>query len=580
MLTFLEKLREQHSDDESIRAFTEIENQLRDKKYGLVWEEHVEHVDEMLEENIPVFLEDKSREIVSDPELHYNFVLEGDNLQSLYLLEKTQKSRIDVIYIDPPYNRGSNDFIYDDQFIDKQDAFRHSKWLSFMSKRLTLARTLLTDNGKIFISIDDNEQAQLKLLCDHIFGHENFVATLPTIMNLKGNQDQHGFAGTHEYTAVYVKDKSKAIFRDFSLTDIELDEEWLEDEKGYYKKGATLKRTGNDAPRDRRPTTFFPILLKNGEVSVINTEEYEKIYNNTDRIFDDEYVEKLRSKYEDDGYDFVLPIIREYYASWRWSIDTVRDNADEIIVNDSGGEISFYKKQRPQLGDLPSKKPKSIFYKPEYSSGNGTSELEKILGSKKFENPKPVELIKDLLQIGSNHHSIILDFFAGSGTTAQAVLELNQEDSGNRKFILCTNNENNICDEVTYPRVKTVITGKRTDNSVYSNGMPCNLKYFKCDWTPRQPEDYLLSNVLCLHIKEMIELQNAIKVDQLRNVVIINRDDLEQTVLDPEIYEDIDSIWVNQNILLNVEELNLLEAKNFKYIPKEFFGHELKEAAE
>lgn len=134
MLSFLETLKNQNTDDESIRAFNEIENHLREKKYGLVWEEHTEHVDDMLQENIPIFCEDKNRKIISDASLPFNFILEGDNLQSLYLLDKIYKGIIDVIYIDPPYNTGSEDFIYDDNYVDILDGYRHSKWLSFMQK--------------------------------------------------------------------------------------------------------------------------------------------------------------------------------------------------------------------------------------------------------------------------------------------------------------------------------------------------------------------------------------------------------------------------------------------------------------
>lgn len=177
MIEFLEQLQKKHDDDDSIRALNEIENHIRDKKYGLVWEEHTEHVDEMIIDNIPVFVEDTERKIESDPNLPYNFILEGDNLQSLYLLEKTHKGKIDVIYIDPPYNTGNKDFIYDDIFVDKEDTYRHSKWLSFMSERLKLARNLLSDRGFIFISIDDNEAAQLKMLCDEIFIEQNYQNT-------------------------------------------------------------------------------------------------------------------------------------------------------------------------------------------------------------------------------------------------------------------------------------------------------------------------------------------------------------------------------------------------------------------
>lgn len=174
-----------------------------------------------------------------------------------------------------------------------------------------------------------------------------------------------------------------------------------------------------------------------------------------------------------------------------------------------------------------------------------------------------------------------MDLFGkGSGTTGQAVAELNETDGGNRTFILCTNNENNICEGVTYPRIKTVVTGIRIDGTKYSDGIPTNVKYFKCDWTPRKPEDYLLSNALCLHIREMIELQHGIEIDNVRNVLILNKADFRKYVMDDAIYGQIENIWVNQNIIFNSEEMERLNALGFKYIPREFFGQELREAAE
>lgn len=178
MLQFLEKLRDLNkNDDQVLMAIGEIQNEINGKKYGLVWEEHDEVVNNLMMDNIPVFTEDVSKTIISDKEENCGFLIEGDNLHSLYLLEKTHKNRIDVIYIDPPYNTGNNDFIFDDSFLDPNDKFRHSKWLSFMEKRLKIAKNLLSDQGVILISIDDNEYANLKLLCDEIFDESNFIAS-------------------------------------------------------------------------------------------------------------------------------------------------------------------------------------------------------------------------------------------------------------------------------------------------------------------------------------------------------------------------------------------------------------------
>lgn len=201
-------LAQQENRSDDVEKLENIVQLLNVKKYGLLWEEHKEFIEEQMKTKIPVFVENETRKIVGNTDLdEYNFLLEGDNLHSLYLLEKTHTNKIDVIYIDPPYNTGNKDFVYNDKIVEKTDGFSHSKWLSFISKRLDIAKKLLSEKGVIFISIDDNEQAQLKLLCDEVFGSDNFVSVLPTIMNLKGNQDEFGFAGTHEYTIVYAKIK-------------------------------------------------------------------------------------------------------------------------------------------------------------------------------------------------------------------------------------------------------------------------------------------------------------------------------------------------------------------------------------
>ena len=159
----------------------ELEKEVRTKKYGLVFEEHKERVDVELEHNLPVLTENKKRFIDNGGEV--NFLIEGDNLAALKLLEKAHRGRIDLIYIDPPYNTGNEDFVYNDSYVDATDTFRHSKWLSFMKKRLEIARRLLTDEGSIFISIDDNEYAALKMLCDSIFGESCFVNTIAVKMS-------------------------------------------------------------------------------------------------------------------------------------------------------------------------------------------------------------------------------------------------------------------------------------------------------------------------------------------------------------------------------------------------------------
>ena len=229
-----------------------------------------------------------------------NLYIVGDNIDALKHLLGSYSGKIKCIYIDPPYNTGSDGFVYPDNFnfnseelartigITEEEAERilnlsgkstHSAWLTFIYPRLLLARDLLADDGVIFISIDDNEQANLKLICDEIFGEENKVGNLPTIMNLKGNQDEFAFAGTHEYTIVYAKHKENLIIKGLKIDDDEIISDWMIDDIGYYKKGASLISTGQNAPRDHRPKLRFPIFYKNGNLKLPEKHILNSLYD-------------------------------------------------------------------------------------------------------------------------------------------------------------------------------------------------------------------------------------------------------------------------------------------------------------
>ncbi len=461
-------------------------------KYGLVWEDKPEDMEELLRQNLPVLKEAAEKAIINGDNHPNHILIEGDNLHALTSLSFTHEKKIDAIYIDPPYNtgkkaNGKTDFKYNDEYVDRDDGYRHSKWLSFMGKRLRLCKNLLTNRGIVFISIDDNEVAQLKMLCDEIFGGVNMIAVLPTIMNLKGNQDQFGFAGTHEYTLVYSNKKENCVIENFDL-DEEDSNSWEEDYLGVYKKGANLKATGVNAPREKRPNLYYPILVNfNKEIFTISDDEYELIYDKNTKSFNDKYVRELCDNYKKKGFKCLLPHTNNEFMSWRWSLGKVKNEKDNIIVVGDLLELSVYKKQRPEIGELPSKKPKTLFYKPEYSSGNGTAQLVSIFGSKVFNNPKPAELIKDFFKISTQNNSIILDFFAGSGTTLHAAMQLNAEDGGNRQCILVTNNENNICEEVTYERNKRVIQGYKNSKGENVEGLARNnLRYYKTEFVPSE----------------------------------------------------------------------------------------------
>jgi adenine-specific DNA-methyltransferase len=359
-----------------------------------------------------------------------NVFIEGDNLEVLKILQKHYHGKIKMIYIDPPYNTGK-DFVYPDNYKEGLETYLewtrqvneegkkvstnsesegryHSNWLNMIYPRLKLARNLLTEDGVIFISIDDNEQDNLKKLCNEIFGESNFLSQLPTIMNLKGNNDQIGFAGTHEYTLVYARSIDQLEFGQFPIDEEGL-EEWEIDERGQFKRGASLKATGTNAPRSKRPNLFFPVFA-NSDLHI--------------------------SLEKHDGWTELLPITDGAEMSWRWSKNKFLNELQDVIVVPSGGSYTLYKKQRPALGDLPTSKPKSTFYKPEYSSGNGTAIVKDLFGGKKvFDNPKPLGLLKDFLQLGTGSEDLVLDLFAGSATLAHAAMDLNRQDGGQRRVI-------------------------------------------------------------------------------------------------------------------------------------------------
>lgn len=431
--------------DELLRKINELEAELKTaKKYGLVWDrEHTqEEVVEQCQTLIPVLKPISEKNISNGGQ--NNIIIEGDNFHSLSALNFVLKNQIDIVYIDPPYNTGNEDFVYNDKFVNSDDGYKHSKWLSFMSRRLKLARDLLNDSGCIFLSIDDNEQANLKLLCDSIFGESNFIACICR-QAIKGGSRSVNIKTVHDYVLIYAKSfNNLTTFTGHEKEAMVLN---LEDEKGPYARGRELNKWGAGSRREDSPTMWFPIKGPNGE---------------------DVY--PIRN----DGSE----------GRWRWGkaklLKAVEDG--EVIFEPRGdGTYIVYEKVR---GNKNTTDQFNTWFADNYINAKGSEAVKKVFGTMMsvFDYAKPVELISELLFMANNKDALVLDFFAGSGTTGQAVLELNKADGGKRRFILCTNNENRICEDITYPRIKTVITGKRKDGSAYSEGTPASLYYFKTDF--------------------------------------------------------------------------------------------------
>ncbi len=563
MMEFLSKLKEEHKDDDSMLiAIGEIENELSSKKYGLVWEEHEEEVTLKMQTHIPVFVEDESKEINNSTEDTYNFLLEGDNLHSLKLLEKTHSGKIDAIYIDPPYNTGNRDFVYQDDKIGRDDGYRHSKWLSFISERLRVARQLLSDNGAIFISIDDNEIANLRLLCDSIFGEENFVNQITLLCNPKGRSQDKYFATCHEYLLVYSKTILPKGSFSIDKTDDKIDKDYnKEDERGKYRL-LELRNTHREFDRNNRPNLYYPIYVSpespNGSTVSLSADDYHTLA--------------------------VYPMWPDgHEGCWTWGQTLSQDDIHLLVGQKKGKTWKIYRKAYAVSGDGAVAKQKmfSIWREPEFYTEKGQVEFGKIfLGSSKndFPQPKAVEYIKAIIRTMQNHNGIVLDFFAGSGTTGQAVLELNKEDGGNRKFILCTNNEAGICENITYPRIKTVISGIREDGSTYSNGIPANLKYYRTSFVSKD-EEYL-SDALLEHIAEMIQLECGVKLDGKKYILVLDDDDADKLAANWTDFSDVKALYVSKNVLFTTEQTALFKNVDIHIIPDYYFNFELKEVGE
>ena len=741
MITYLDELKKTHIDDNSIIAINEIENALRNKKFGLVFEEHEEEVDQMLKDNLPIFNEDKNREIRNGSSFS-NFIIEGDNLQALYLLEKTHRGKIDCIYIDPPYNTGAHDWKYNNDYVDEKDSYRHSKWLSMMKNRLLIAKTLLRRDASVLIcTIDEKEFLHIGCLLEELFPEAN-IQMVSTIIKPEGTQRANEFSRTNEFIffvmigKIGLKPTSNNMF----------------DSDGDSQKVAlpwrNLRRRENRSTRENCPNQFYPFFLskKTGYIVSIGDAVPSGVNRDDVQVPEDCFplfpltpagkemtwgcLPATAKTMFENGYLMSTNGLKGIAkAGIKYLLKgVIKDiEAGLVVITGHGqqGEIEGYY----DYGNK-SLMPKTIWNMPSHNAQVGGSLLIKnILGDVRFPYPKSLYAVHDTIRffVGDKPNSTILDFFAGSGTTLHAVNLLNSEDGGHRKCIVVTNNEVSeddakslkeqgfkpgddewerlgIARYVTWPRTRNSIFGCREDgtsikgeyetfllqeefanrsveqlsffnnqltdsdkyqiakmlskdaikkkmivaganyvvptepsidvsilfNSDYadewigeleenqhitkmfvltsnkstfnkikdeientlepiivkkpiempiSNGFKTCVKYFKCDWTTRKPADYLLSNALCLHIKEMLEIQNFIEIDNVKNILVLNKKDYTKFVLNGD-RNKIKNIWVNQNIIFSSSELDELKRLRYKTIPKEFFGEELKEAGE
>lgn len=527
---------------------SDLEKDVNGKKYGLVFEEHREEIDEVLDTHTPVLTEEK--DLFIDTGGQMNFLIEGDNLASLKLLEKTHKGKIDLIYIDPPYNTLNDGFTYSDTLVDGNDTFRHSKWLSFMQERLNLARRLMSYKGIIFISVDENEFAQIKLMCDEIFNERNFIECI--IWNKRVPKNDKGIGNIHEYILTYAKSsdfKYKFMVLKDGLKDIEdLLHECKKNNVSIEETEARLKKLYKKNKYDRAIT----------------------LYNAVDENY--RAWEKINMSWPNGNtfgprYDVIHPTtkkpVRVPDRGWRWNEASFLAAVDyeNIIERFDGsfmcGNIWFSKDENMQ--------PSSIKYLDDVNrmllrsiislKSDGGIELEKYFDKKSvFAYPKSVELLRMLVDsiTYNNQDCTVLDFFAGSGTTGHAVMKLNAEDGGNRKFILCTNNENNICRDVTYERIKRVID---------KEGYAASLKYYKVEYVPISERLYYeYADELLKHIRELVELENGVNFTGNAEIaIVLTEEELDDFISQLENNTKCQKLYLGHDILMDAQQAQAIK---------------------
>lgn len=497
------------------------------KSYGVVWEDKPEDVEEHLRYELPILTEVTERAIISENKDAPNHILiEGDNLISLATLAFTHERNIDVIYIDPPYNTGNKDFIYNDNYVDREDSYRHSKWLSFMNRRLKIAKKLLSERGVIFISIDDNEQAQLKLLCDEVFGNTNFLGQI--ILKTATDNNPSQINTEHEYMLSYCSNR-------------QMQGNWKRQAQGVKQ----ILHQYKILKEQELPVENIQIELR--KFIRANKSQLPQVahYNNVDEK--GVYSSSSNSSNPHPGgytYDIIHPITNKPCPKpangWRWPEITFKNY-------DSLGEIEWGKDETTQPHvkkriETSTEYLRTLIYEDNRGTTKALSDI--FNGKKIFDNPKPTTVLNRILDFASDKNSFILDFFAGSGTTLHATMQLNADDGGNRKCILVTNNESEICEEVTYKRNKRVINGYSTPKGEEVPGLTKNnLRYYRTGFVSRSRS-----------------MQNMRKLMTLATDMLCIKEDLytEQTIFgEQKTYKDIFRYFDNgkkQMLIIYCEE--------------------------
>lgn len=535
MLDTIKQIKKYVNDnDDILRSLSQIEYELTKKKYGLVWEEHQEEVDKQLETKIPVFTEKKKFEIINNSNDNFNFLLEGDNLHSLYLLEKTHRGKIDLIYIDPPYNTGAKTWKYNNDYVDSNDMFSHSKWISMMDVRLRRAKKLLKDDGALICAIDENELCTLGLLLDEIFGQSYEIHCVTIVHNPRGIQGKN-FSYTHEY-AYFVFKRGEKVIGNRKIDDKDVD--WR-----------NLRDNGGESLRTDAKNCFYPIIVKDSKIIGFGDVVDDSIHPKQN-----EYI---------DGNTYIYPIDRQgIERKWRYARQSVEKIVDmlKVEIKNNRAEVLIGK----NFGTY-----KTVWVDPKYDANEyGKKILNNLVKSNNFDFPKSLYNVYDCLYavVSDRKDAIVLDYFAGSGTTGHAVELMNSEDGGNRKYILCTNNENNICEDVTYERIKAVTNS--------------NLKYYQTDFVPKEnSEKENLRENLLVNIKNLIQLENGIDIDDKTIKILMTEDLVDKFSENEKELDECQRLYIPSDVLLTSEQEEILKNNNIEVynIPEYYFSKEIME---
>jgi len=552
------------SKEELLKLVEKQETELDAKKYGLVWDREREPEQVVLdcENNLPILKRIAKKEIRTN-ESDDNIFIEGDNYHSLTVLNYTHKGKIDFIYIDPPYNTGKKDeWKYNDKFIDENDSYRHAKWLNMIEKRLELSKHLLKEEGVIFISIGEQEVANLNLLCGKVFRHENFLTIIARISKTASDKGSH-FAPSCDYVICYAKNKANIDTSNF-YDEVDEDLYTKEDKNGIYRDDIALYQSALDT----RPNQRYFIKCPDGSLVIPPGKSMPK-----------EKKEGAKAN----------PIKGD--GVWRWAIDNGFKDKKHLLVfketktsplldqNGKKAKYNIYTKSYLEERRDKGTKPRNFLVDKKFLNRRGSDYL-KTLGLD-FPYSKPKELIDHLMKVAHiPQDAIILDFFAGSGTTGEAVLDLNNEDKGKRRFILCTNNEGQIAEEVCYPRIEKIIKGfiKQNNGKIKIGGLGGNLQYYKTDLIPVERIDNI-NDKQRHELTEKAGQMIAIKENTFEEVeinewyqIFENKDKTKKTAIyfreNTDKFEELVKKVKSTKTVLYVFSYGRIDKKTFKYLEK------------